>query len=483
MMKTTTQLWTSTDAAKATSGDVTQDFVATGVSINTRTLKPGDIFLALVGPNADGHDHVASAFEKGAVAACVSHRPPVFDPDTPLLMVKDTLQALQDLGTYARRRFLGKVIAVTGSVGKTGTKEALNMVLGEQAKVTASIGSLNNHWGLPLSLSRMVGDANYAILEMGMNHPGELGPLSQMASPDVCVITTVQSAHTEFFEGTDQIADAKAEIFEGATENWTAVLNADIEEFERLNTAAKARGAACILTFGEGDEVDFRVESFDLYPHSSNVVAQTPIGEIRYSIASPGRHWVINSVAVLAAVHAVGGDVRQAAQSMAHLLPPKSRGGRFEVQLKDGVFALIDESYNASPAAMGAALAVLGAQPIGPLADRVAVLGDMKELGENAPQLHSDLREVLMSSKIDKVYLVGDMMQNLWNVLPKNMQGHHCATSKELSEIMTTFIKPGDVVMVKGSASSEMGRVVKKLKGLGLSQDISPVAVVKKDQG
>lgn len=469
MMKTQTPLWTADEAAKATHGDVTQDFIATGVSINTRTLQPGDLFIALLGPNVDGHDHVASAFEKGAVAACVSHRPPVFDPDTPLLMVEDTMQALKDLGTFARDHFAGKVIAVTGSVGKTGTKEALNMVLGDQAKTCASLGSLNNHWGLPLSLSRMEQDAGYGILELGMNHPGELGPLSKMTRPDVCVVTTVQAAHTEFFDSTDQIADAKAEIFEGAGADWTAVLNQDIKEFERLKTAATSKNAKTILTFGESPDADFRVLSFDLNPMGSNVTAATPLGELSYCIASPGHHWVINSLAVLAAVHAVGGDVKRAAKSMARLTPPKSRGERFEIQLNDGAFALIDESYNASPAAMGAALAVLGAQPIDASGQRIAVLGDMKELGDDAPQRHRDLCEVLESANIDKVYLAGEMMLNLWEALPGSMQGKHCLTSKDLAKIMANTITSGDVVMVKGSAGSDMGRIVKTLKSLNIT--------------
>lgn len=471
MMKSPPSLWTSVEAAKATRGDVTQDFVATGVSINTRTLNRGDLFIALVGPNADGHDHVAKAFEMGAAAAVVSHRPPVFDPDTPLLMVEDTMQALEDLGVYARNRFKGKVIAVTGSVGKTGTKEALNLVLSDQAKTAANIGSLNNHWGLPLSLARMEQDALYGVMELGMNHPGELIPLSKMTQPDVCLITTVQAAHTEFFASTAEIAKAKAEIFQGAKPGWTAVINADIQETDQLQKAAKEHKASEVLTFGESVDADFRVIVYKMAEQGSDITAITPTGPVSYHIASPGRHWVLNSLGVLASVYALGGDVQKAAQSLAKLTPPKSRGERFDVQLKDGSFALIDESYNASPAAVCAALAVLGAQPVLGSSARIAVLGDMLELGDDTPKIHRDLGEVLIASGVNKVYLAGEAMQYLWDVLPKNMQGHHCSTSQELADVVKAVMKPGDVVMVKGSAGSKMDVVVKELRALNINQN------------
>lgn len=471
MMKSKSPLWTSADAATATHGDVTQGFVATGVSINTRTLQPGDLFIALVGPNVDGHDYVATAFEKGAVGACVSHRPPVFDPDTPLLMVEDTMQALKDLGEFARLKFQGKMIAVTGSVGKTGTKEALNLVLGDQGKATASLGSLNNQWGSPLSLSRMVDGANFGVMELGMNHPGELGPLSKTVRPHVCLVTTVQPAHTEFFDSTAQIAQAKAEIFQGAVPGWSAVLNGDIKEFAQLEAAAKAQDAAHILTFGENEKADFRLQSCELGSMGSDVVAMTPLGEINYHIASPGKHWVLNSLGVLAAVHAVGADVNKAAKSLSHLSPPEGRGQRFDIQIADGSFTLIDESYNASPAAIRAALDVIAAFPLDANARRICVLGDMMELGDDTPKLHSDLAEPLISSGVDLAFLTGEAMQYLWDVLPKTMQGQHSKSSNELARVVKDAIKPGDVVMVKGSAGSQMGRIVETLRSMDISKN------------
>jgi len=464
MMKTKTPLWTSGEAAKATGGDNTRDWSASGISINTRTLKPGDLFVALVGPNADGHDHVSEAFEKGAVAACVSHRPPVFDPDTSLLMVDDTMKALEDLGMSSRSRFNGHMIAVTGSVGKTGTKEALNFVLADQGKTTATLGSLNNQWGLPLSLARIPSDAEYSIMELGMNHAGELAPLSKMTKPDVCLITTVQPAHTEFFENSEQIADAKAEIFQGAKPNWTAIINADIEETDRLTKAAEQQRVQTVIRFGKNLDADFRVIAYQLLATCSKVTVLTPQGCVYYTLASPGLHWVMNSLSVLAAVNAVGGDIFKAAAKLAQFTPPKSRGERFDVQMSNGAFTLIDESYNASPAAMNAAISVLGAQPKEDKSQKIAVLGDMLELGEDTVLRHGELAEALISSKIDSVYLAGEAMQTVWNLLPAEMHGHHSATSEMLGEIIKNAVRPGDVVMIKGSAGMRMGHIVNVLK-------------------
>lgn len=470
MMKTITPLWTAEDAETATGGATNFEWAASGVSINTRTLKPGDLFVALQGPNVDGHDYVADAVEKGAVAACVAHRPPVLDSDTPNLVVDDTMCALESLAIAARARTTAKVIAVTGSVGKTGVKDALKLVLSAQGETSASEGSLNNHWGLPLSLARVPAGADFAILEMGMNHPGELTPLSKMARPHVCLITTVQAAHTEFFDSTEQIADAKAEIFQGAEPGWTAVLNADIAEFDRLSAAALTAGAGSVITFGESIDADFRVIAYKLSPQGSVVTAVTPVGRVDYSIVSPGRHWVVNSLSVLAAVHAAGGDVARAAETLAELSPPKGRGARFEIAIKGGTFTLIDESYNASPAATRAALAVLAAQPVANGARRIAVLGDMLELGEDTPQLHAELADVIVEHPIDSVFVAGEAVAHLWNALPQHLHGHRSATADLLAEVVKSAVRPGDVVMVKGSAGARMGHVVATLMAMDVKR-------------
>ena len=467
MIKTTHTLWSSDDAASASHGDAHPAWTASGISINTRTLQPGDLFIAIQGPNVDGHDYVANAFEKGAAAACVHHRPPVLDPDAPLLVVEDTMKALEDLGRGARERLdHAKVIAVTGSVGKTGTKEALKAVLSKQGKTSASEGSLNNHWGLPLSLARMPADADYAVLELGMNYPGELTPLSKMARPHVCVITTIAPAHTEFFESTAQIADAKAEIFQGIEEGGSAVLNADIPEFEQLNAAAQKVGIEDVITFGAADGADFRLKEFSLDANGSDVTAISPWGELSYRIGLAGQHWVMNSLCILAAAHAAGADVEQAAQALAELTPPSGRGQRFEIQLDGGAFVLIDESYNASPVAMDAALAVLAAQPTE--GKRIAVLGDMLELGEDTPAAHAALADLIAKHNIDQVYMSGEAMEHLWNALPDGVRIKHTVTSDLLAGVVREAVRPGDVVMVKGSAGARMGRVVDALKALDI---------------
>ena len=475
MIKATTPLWTSAEAARATGGAVQTDWVATGVSINTRTLKPGDLFIALKGPNVDGHDYVADAFEKGAVAACVSHRPPVMDPDAPLLVVEDTDQALMDLARAARERTGAKIIGVTGSVGKTGTKDALKTVLGAQGMTAASEGNLNNQWGLPLSLSRTPAGSAFAILEMGMNHPGELTVLSQLARPHVCVITTIAPAHTEFFDSTRAIADAKAEIFQGAAPGAVAVLNADIPEYGRLLDAARANGLETVYTFGEHVEADFRVIAYELGAVGSHVTAVSPAGRLDFTVATPGKHWVLNSLAVLAAVHAAGGDVQRAAADMANVTPPDGRGARFEVPIEGGTFTLIDESYNASPAAMRASFAVLGAQPLKPGARRIAVLGDMLELGADTPRLHAELADALLAANVDAAYLAGEAMHHLWEALPSRLRGHHSVTADLLTGVVKKAVRPGDVVMIKGSAGSRMGVIAQQLKAMGNTKKKDPV--------
>ncbi|OEJ67897.1 UDP-N-acetylmuramoylalanyl-D-glutamyl-2,6-diaminopimelate--D-alanyl-D-alanine ligase [Magnetovibrio blakemorei] len=470
MIKVTDTLWTSEDAAHATAGEVHPAWRASGVSINTRSLQPGDLFIALQGPNVDGHDFVADAFEKGAACAAVCHRPPVLDPDAPLLVVDDTMEALESLGRAARDRLdHAKVIAVTGSVGKTGTKEALKLVLSRQGKTSASEGSLNNHWGLPLSLARTPSDTDFAILEMGMNHPGELTPLSEMARPHVCVVTTIAPAHTEFFADANAIADAKAEIFKGAVQGGVAVLNADIPEHDRLVKAAKAAGLQDIVSFGGSGNADFRLLECTLNAHGSEVKALTPLGEISYTLGVPGRHWVINSLCVLASVYGAEGDVAEAATVLSELSAPSGRGQKFEIVTENGSFVLIDESYNASPASMRAAMAVLGAQPIKLGARRIAVLGDMLEMGETSPQLHTDLAQVFQDNSIDLAFLAGEAMAHMWAALPASVRGAHSEKSVTLIDVVCQAVRPGDVVMIKGSAGMRMGQIVNALKSLNTS--------------
>ena len=461
-----TALWNAIEAAAATRGRITGPWTATGVSIDTRTLAPGDIFVALKGPNFDAHDFCFEALEKGAAALLVDRIPVGLPTKAPILEVPDVMRGLADLATTARARSTAKVIGVTGSVGKTGTKEALRLVLSRQGPTHATEGNLNNHWGLPLTLARLPRDAAFAVLEMGMNHPGEITPLSVLARPHVAVITTVEAVHSAFFASTEQIADAKAEIFAGMAAGGTAVLNRDNPHFERLAAAARAKGLA-VLAFGTAPEADLRAADMILNGERSDVKAMIQGRPIDYRLGVPGRHWVINSLAVLGAVLAAGADVDAAAAALVDLEPPKGRGERSTVIVEGGSFLLVDESYNASPASVTAALETLSRARPALGGRRIAVLGDMLELGANSAERHAGLLGPIQESGIDLVFTAGKEMGHLWEVLPKSLCGARAPDSQALASMVATALRPGDVVMVKGSAGSRMGVVVKALEALG----------------
>ena len=463
----TTTLWTAAEAAAATGGHIAGAWAATGVSIDSRSVTSGDLFVAIEGPSFDGHDFVPRALTAGAVAAVVHRRPDGLEDDPRLLMVGDTLDALVALGRAARDRTGARVIAVTGSVGKTGVKEALRLVLAEQAVTGANLGSLNNHWGLPLSLARLPRDAVYAVLEMGMNHPGEITPLSRLARPHVALITAIEAVHSGFFSSLEEIADAKAEVFTGLVSRGAAVLNRDNPHFQRLTEAANAQGATTVVGFGAHADAAVRLLECSPDAGGSDVVARIGGRDLGYRIGVPGRHWVINSLGVLATVAVAGGDVERAAAALAGMKAPPGRGRRHRLQLPEGGFEMIDESYNASPVSMRAAIEVLGAAPIGPEGRRIAVLGDMLELGEAAPDLHAALAEPLRENAIDLVFTAGEHMGRLSRILPASMQGDHAADSEKLVPLVQTSLRPGDVVMVKGSLGSRTGLVVRALLAAG----------------
>ena len=481
MMSARPTLWTAADVAAATRGRSTGDWVASGVSIDSRSVEAGDLFIAISGPNHDGHAYVADALANGAAGAVVAKTMDGIDPAR-LIVVADTMAALEDLARAARDRCAGGIVGVTGSVGKTGTKEMLSRALGAQTggadAVSATAGNLNNHWGLPLSLARMPSDADFGALEMGMNHPGEISPLSRMARPHVAVITTVADTHSEYFDGLEQIADAKAEIFDGLTEGGTAVLNADIAMFPRLAEAARRAGVAKIVTFGAGEGADCRLLKYSTQG-AQGIVSTLINGQtLDFTLGQPGRHLALNALAVLAAVDALGADVEKAAESLAEMKGLKGRGERHQIALADGTFEMIDEAYNASPASMAAAIAVLtGSQPQSG-GRRIAVLGDMLELGAKADALHAALVAPLAEGGIDKVYCAGTHMAALWRALPADMRGHHAETSEDLLDAAVNAVRAGDVVMVKGSLGSRMQPIVDALLQLGpASVDAMPRVV------
>ena len=460
-------LWTAAEAAAATGGTSGRDWVAAGVSIDSRTVKPGDLFVALAGPNFDGHDFIAAAFANGAAAAVASRRPAALAADAPLLMVADTMAALEGLGRAARARSSARFAAITGSVGKTGTKEALRLVLAERGPTAASEGNLNNQWGAPLSLARMGREARYGVFELGMNHAGEIAPLSRLVRPHVALITTVEPAHLEFFPSVEAIADAKAEIFLGVERGGAAVLNRDNRQFERLAKAAEAAGIERIVAFGEDARSDARLLGCRLDADASDVEAEILGARLRYRLPLPGRHIVQNSLAVLAAAALLGLEAQAAARTLERLQPLKGRGARLAIDTSRGRITLIDESYNASPAAMRAAIAVLGRIPAGTGGRRIAVLGDMRELGVDADRLHAELATAIAAAGVDLLFCCGPHMRALADAAAGKAAVEHAGDSAALLPFVLDAVKGGDVVLVKGSLGSRMAPIVDALKGLG----------------
>ena len=435
-----------------------------GVSIDSRTIAPGEAFFAIAGENRDGHEFVLAALDRGAGLAVVAReRRAEFPSGAPLLVVADVLEGLAALARAARSRSAARVIGVTGSVGKTGTKEALRLALASQGATHASAASYNNQWGVPLSLARMPQATGFGVFELGMNHAGEIAPLARLVRPHIAVITAIAPVHLEYFASLDAIADAKAEIFLGLEPDGTAVLNRDGEQYARLRRAAEAAGVRRVVSFGEHDEADARLLQASLRPDCSTVRASILGTEITYKLGAPGRHVVMNSLAVLAAAVLAGADLALAAVALASLQPPAGRGARIVLQLPAGSALLIDESYNANPASMRAALALLGQAPVGARGRRIAVLGDMLELGPEGPALHHGLLQPIVDAGVDLVFCVGPLMQALWNALPADRRGGYAPAASALEPELLAAIRDGDAVMIKGSLGSRMGPVAKAL--------------------
>ena len=454
-----TPLWTSDEIAAATGGTASAPFDITGVTFDSRDVAPGHLFVAMPGTVQDGHGFVDSAFASGAAGALVSQ--PVSGPH---VLVDDTFAALQALGRASRARSKATIIGITGSVGKTSTKEALRSVLGAQGETHASAASFNNHWGVPLSLARCPASAAYAIFEIGMNHAGEIEPLVKMVRPHVAIITTVEPVHLEFFSGIEAIADAKAEIFTGVEPGGFAVLNRDNSQFERLERRAKEAGVNRVVSFGSNAEADARLIDVSLHAACSAVRADILGHEVAYKIAVPGRHMAMNSLAVLAASSLVGADLALAALALSQIQPAAGRGVRHQLGLASGSALLIDESYNANPASMAAALNVLGRAEIGARGRRIAVLGDMLELGATGPDLHRGLVASVLENKIDAVFCCGPLMRHLWDALPAAKKGGYAENSATLEPQVVAAVGTGDVVTVKGSLGSRMKIIVTALQ-------------------
>jgi UDP-N-acetylmuramoyl-tripeptide--D-alanyl-D-alanine ligase len=464
-----TALWTTKAIEAATRGTglgaVPADVA--GISIDSRTIAPGEAYFAIKGDVHDGHDFVGAALKAGGGLAVVARdrveglRDALGD-DTRLIAVDDVLAALRDLGAAARARSAAKIVAVTGSVGKTSTKEALALALGANGATHASAASFNNHWGVPLSLSRLAVTARYGVFEIGMNHAGEITPLTQLVRPHIAIVTTVEPVHLEFFASVEAIADAKAEIFLGLEKEGAAVLNCDNAQFQRLKRHAAAEGAR-IVSFGENARAEARLLKCALQPDGSTVEANILGVPVTYKIGAPGKHLVMNSLAVLAAASLAGADLARAALALARQAPAAGRGTRVTLDLANGSALLIDESYNANPTSMRAALALLGQAPLGPHGRRIAVLGDMLELGAAGPELHQALIEPIRENEVDLVFCAGPLMASLWQALPSAIRGGYANSAADLEPLVLSAVRGGDAVMVKASAGSRMGPIVKAL--------------------
>lgn len=459
-----TALWTHAEAQAATNGKAFGPaWEAFGVSIDSRSVEVGDLFVALAGPSHDGHDYVAKALEAGAAAALVHKIPEGLPENAPLLLVSDTLDGLRALAAAARARSNAKIVGVTGSVGKTSSKEMLKLALEAAGPTHASVGSFNNHWGVPLSLARLPRDAQFAVFELGMNHPGEIIPLTTLVRPHVAIITTVEAVHMEFFTSTAQIAEAKAEIFAGVEPGGIAVLPRDNRHYAFLRRAAEAKGIARFASFGSHIDATARLLDCAVDPAETVVFGLFGDQSLSYRVGVPGRQWAMNSLAVLEAAIACGVPLATAAKALSGMQAPKGRGQRRKLAWSGGAIELIDESYNASPVSMRAAINTLAAAQPAKGARRIAVLGDMLELGQASAEMHAGLAEAVVERRIDMVFTAGPLMRSLHDALPLALRGAHAASADELAPLLKDAVKGGDVIMVKGSAGSRMGRVVQAL--------------------
>ncbi len=474
-------LWTSQALVEAMGGRPVGAMPqgVSGISIDSRSLQPGEAFFAIRGEAMDGHDFATAAVRAGAGVLVVSEGKlaALGRLTAPMIVVPDVLAALERLGVAARARTSAKVVAVTGSVGKTSTKEALRHVLSTVGNVHASDKSFNNHWGVPLTLARMPADCDYAVFEIGMNHPGEIRPLVKMVRPHVAIVTVIAPAHLGFFRSLDEIAEAKAEIFEGLEPDGAALLNRDDPRTRLLEKLARQAGVKRIATFGENVRATYRLVDCGLHADHSMIAvaigaaragakgeAKAEAGEeIIARVGVPGRHVVQNALAVLGAAHLLGADLGRVSLALGDLAAEPGRGRRHLLAHPQGRIVLIDESYNANPASMKAALALLKATPVGEGGRRVAVLGDMLELGVHAEKLHAALAPLVKDAGAGPVLLAGPHMASLAKALPAETDVALRATADELKPVLMQALKGGDAVMVKSSKGIGFSKLVEAL--------------------
>lgn len=460
----TAPLWTPDELAALAGARLVGDVpAATGISIDTRTLEAGDLFVAIQGDARDGHDFVAAALAKDAAAAIVAEsRAAEFAG--PLVAVPDPLAFMRAMGRAARARSAARIVAVTGSVGKTGTKEALRLVLSRFGATHASVASYNNHWGVPLTLARMPRDACFGVFEVGMNHPNEIVPLTADIRPEIAVVTTVEPVHLGHFRSIWGIADAKGEIFAGLEPGGVAVVPHDNPYVARLLAHAGASRAGRVVSFGEGEGADVRALRIAAGADASMVEARVCGRSVAYRVGAPGRHVALNSLAVLSAVAALGLDPAEAAGAFGDLSAPTGRGERIALAAAGGEVLVVDESFNANPASMRAALSTLSLIPTPAGGRRIAVLADMGELGDAGPAAHEGLAEPVAASGADLVFAAGPLMRGLWDILPAARRGAYADSAAALQPLVLDAVRPGDVVMVKGSKYTLVSKIVPALK-------------------
>ncbi|MES0041007.1 UDP-N-acetylmuramoylalanyl-D-glutamyl-2,6-diaminopimelate--D-alanyl-D-alanine ligase [Mesorhizobium sp. M0091] len=438
-----------------------------GISIDSRSLQPGDAFFAIKGEAMDGHDFATAAIKAGAGVLVVAEGklPSLGRLTAPMIVVQDVLAALEKLGVAARARSSAKIIAVTGSAGKTTTKEALRHVLSAVGTVHVSAQSFNNHWGVPLTLARMPDNCNYAVFEIGMNHPGEIRPLVKMVRPHVAIVTMIAAAHLGFFRNLDEIAKAKAEIFEGIEPGGAALLNRDDARWKLLDKMARTAGVEHVFGFGENARSTYKLTKCELHADHSDITARIGGQDVVARIGAPGRHMVQNVLAVLGAAHLVEADIAKVAEALADLSAERGRGKRHVLRHPKGPITLIDESYNANPASMAAAMALLNATPVTGESRRIAVLGDMLELGDHSAKLHAALAELIVGTGTNTVFLGGPEMQALADILPDEIKTEYRAGAEELKPLLLSTLKAGDVVMIKSSKGIGFSKLVEALLG------------------
>lgn len=456
-------LWTSHDIAQATSGYAEGKWSANGISIDSRSVEEGDLFIALHSER-DGHQFVNAALKAGAAGALISETKMV-DFGANYVKCKDTMLALENLGVAARRRaLLAKRVAITGSVGKTTVKELTASALAACGKTHKSVKSYNNHWGVPLTLARMPQDARFGVFEIGMNHAGEISRLSPQIRPHIAAITTVAPVHIEHFRSIEAIADAKAEIFLGVEPGGAVLLPADNDQYERLRNRALDIDGINVHSFGQSSRADARILSVDI-SDASRLIRADIFGEIvEWKVNEPGDHWLGNGLCALAIVALAGGEIEAAASVLSNFAALDGRGSVKTITMEDGSnFTLVDEAYNANPTSVAGALNALANRDG---KRRIAVLGDMLELGEEENRYHAALLDAVLASNVDLVFLAGQRMKHLWDVLPSHIKGGYAASSKELSHEVCAAIVDGDIVMVKGSNGSHMNVIVAALGSL-----------------